>query len=115
MKTIAPILASLLLASAAFAQERPWQQISDPTAAQLAANFAAPPSAYGSQFDWGFSDSITREAMAGILDHARSLGVMCAFVEPKAGKRPLPLAGIFCGREDRGRGGQKTRHAHLVR
>ena len=34
MKTLAPIAVSLLLVSPALAQERPWQQVSDPTAAQ---------------------------------------------------------------------------------
>ena len=57
MKTFSQILVSLLLVSGASAQERPWQQISDPTAAQLAANFPAPPPEYSAQFDWGFSDS----------------------------------------------------------
>jgi hypothetical protein len=85
----------LLLVSAVSAQERPWQRISDPTAAQLAAKFASPPSEYGSQFDWGFSDKLNREAMAAILDHAKSLGVMGAFVEPKVGNSPYLSAGYF--------------------
>jgi hypothetical protein len=95
MRTYASIVVSLLLVGPALAQERPWQQISDPTAAQLAAHFAAPPSEYGSQFDWGFSDKLTREAMAGILDHAKSLGVMGAFVEPKPGNSPYLSPGYF--------------------
>jgi hypothetical protein len=93
--TFAQILVSLLLVSSASAQERPWQKISDPTAAQLAAHFAAPPPEYSSQFDWGFSDKLTREAMAGILDHAKSLGVMGAFVEPKPGNSPYLSPGYF--------------------
>src|ERR1700690_3237084 len=76
MKTYAPIVVSLVMVSGAWAQERPWQQISDPTAAQLAARFAAPPSEYASQFDWGFSDKLTREQMAAILDRAKGFGVM---------------------------------------
>ena len=63
MKTLAQILVSLLLVGGALAQERPWQQISDPTAAQLAANFPAPPPEYSAQFDCGFSDTLTREDM----------------------------------------------------
>ena len=73
MKTFAQILVSLLLVSSAFAQERPWQQISDPTAAQLAANFAAPPPEYSAQFDCGFSDTLTREAIGAMLDRAKSV------------------------------------------
>jgi len=59
------------------------------------AKFASPPSEYSSQFDWGFSDKLTREAMAAILDHAKSLGVMGAFVEPKVGNSPYLSAGYF--------------------
>ena len=88
MKTLAPILVSMVLAGSVYAQEQPWQKISDPIAAQLAANFAAPPSEYSSQFDWGFSDKLTCESMAAILDHAKSLGVTGAFVEPKPGDTP---------------------------
>jgi hypothetical protein len=95
MKTFAQILVSLLLVSGVSAQERPWQQISDPTADQLAAHFAAPPSEYGSQFDWGFSDKLTREDMGAILDHAKSVGVQCAFVEPKPGNSPYLSPGYF--------------------
>jgi hypothetical protein len=95
MKTFAQILVSLLLVSGASAQERPWQQISDPAADQLAAHFATPPSEYSSQFDWGFSDSLTREAMGAVLDHAKSVGVQCAFVEPKAGNSPYLSPGYF--------------------
>ena len=93
--SLAPVVAALLLSNAAYGQERPWQQLSDPTAGQLAAKFAAPPSEYGSQFDWGFSDKFTRESMAGVLDHAKALGVMCAFVEPKPGNSKYLSPGYF--------------------
>src|ERR1039457_1125409 len=95
MKTFAQILIPLLFVSIVSAQQGPWQRISDPTAAQLAAKFASPPSEYNSQFDWGFSDKLTREAIAAILDHAKSLGVMGAFVEPKVGNSPYLSAGYF--------------------
>jgi hypothetical protein len=96
MKTAAQILlVTSFIVSSATAQERPWQRISDPTAAQLAARFAAPPSEYGAQFDWGFSDKLTRETMGAILDRAKSLGVTCAFVEPKPGNSPYLSQGYF--------------------
>jgi hypothetical protein len=95
MKTSTSIFVSLLLASSAFAQERPWQQISDPTAAQLAAKFATPPSEYCAQFDCGFSDSRTREAVGAVLDRAKSVGVMGAFIEPTRGKSPYLSPGYF--------------------
>jgi len=95
MKSFAQIVMPLLLVSAVLAQERPWQRISDPTAAQLAAKFASPPSEYGQQFDWGFSDKFNREAMGAILDHAKSLGVMSAYIEPKVGNSPYLSAAYF--------------------
>jgi hypothetical protein len=95
MKIYLQLLASVLLISPALAQEHPSQQISDPTAAQLAERFATPPPDYGQQFDWGFSDKLTRETMGAILDHARSLGVMGAYVEPKVGDSPYLSPGYF--------------------
>src|ERR1035441_2101002 len=61
MKTFAQILMPLLLVSIVSAQERPWQRISDPDAAQLAAKFASPPSEYNLPLDWGFSVKLTGE------------------------------------------------------
>ena len=95
MKTLAQILVSLLLVSGASAQERPWQQISDPTAAQLAANFDAPPPEYSAQFDCGFSDTRTREAIGAMLDRSKSVGVQAAFIEPGHGKSPYLSPGYF--------------------
>ena len=95
MKTFTQILLSLLFVSSVPAQERPWQQISDPTAAQLAANFAAPPPEYSAQFDCGYSDTRTREAIGATLDLAKSVGVQAAFIEPGRGKSPYLSPGYF--------------------
>jgi hypothetical protein len=95
MKAHAQILVSLLLVSGAFAQERPWQQLSSPTAAQLAANFPAPPPEYSAQFDWGFSDQLTREDMGRVLDRSKSVNVQAAYCEPKRGKSPYLSPGYF--------------------
>jgi hypothetical protein len=95
MKAPAPILLSLLLAGSASAQERPWQQISDPAAAQLAAHFAAPPPEYSAQFDCGFSDTRTREAIGAMLDRAKAVNVQAAFIEPARGKSSYLSPGYF--------------------
>ena len=113
MKTLVQIAIPLLLVGAVSAPERPWQRISDPTAAQLAQKFASPPAEYGAQFDWGFSDRLTRETMAAILDHAKSLGVMSAYVEPKVGNSPYLSAGYF-GSKDGGGRSPEARHACVV-
>jgi hypothetical protein len=95
MKPLAHILVSLLLTGGASAQERPWQQISDPAAVQLAAHFAAPPPEYSAQFDWGFSDQLTREDMGRVLDRSKSVNVLAAYCEPKRGKSPYLSPGYF--------------------
>jgi hypothetical protein len=95
MNTLASILGSCLLVSAASAQERPWQQMSDPTAAQLAAKFAAVPSEYCAQFDCGFSDTRTREAIGATFDRVKAVGVMSAFIEPGRGNSPYLSPGYF--------------------
>ena len=95
MKTLAQILVPLLLVSSASAQERPWQQISDPAAAQLAAHFAAPPPESSAQFDYGFSDTRTREAIGAMLDRSKAVNVQAAFVEPTRGKSPYLSPGYF--------------------
>ena len=95
MKIHAQVLVPLLLVGSAFAQERPWQQISDPTAAQLAAKFATPPAEYSSQFDCGFSDTRTREAIGAMLDRAKSVSVQAAFIEPTRGKSAYLSPGYF--------------------
>jgi len=95
VKALTQVLVWLLAASSALAQERPWQQISDPTAAQLAAHFAAPPPEYSAQFDWGFSDELSREAMGRVLDRSKSVNVQAAFVEPKRGNSAYLSPGYF--------------------
>lgn len=84
-------LASFCVASnAAFgALERPWQVLTNPTAAQAAAGFAAPPPDYSAQFTWGWGRGISREVIARDLDAMKALGVHAAAVEPKSGL-PVP-------------------------
>jgi hypothetical protein len=95
MKTQAQIFLSLFLVSGAFAQERPWQLLSNPTAAQLASNFPAPPPEYSAQFDYGFSDALTRESIGAMLDRAKAVNVQAAYIEPKRGKSPYLSPGYF--------------------
>ena len=76
----------LLWAASLAAQDRPWQNLSDPTVAELAPQFASPPSAYSSQITWGWNGVMTREAIARDLDHIKSLNLSAAWVEP--GRNP---------------------------
>ena len=87
-KAILPFATVLLLASTLRAQEYAWQRISDPTAAELAAAFASPPSEYSAQFDCGFSTSRSLADIDALLDHAKAVHVQGVFVEPVRGKSP---------------------------
>lgn len=78
--------ASLLLpcisAVSLAAQDRPWQRLTDPDVADVAASFAQPPSAYSSQVSWGWSGLITREVIARDLDRIRAMNLWSAYIEP---------------------------------
>jgi hypothetical protein len=82
VKTPAKILLPLLCVAGLAAQERPWQKLSNPTTAELARNFAAPPSAYSSQVTWGWNGVMTREVVARDLDRLLSMNIHAAWVEP---------------------------------
>jgi hypothetical protein len=82
----ARLLLPCLLAASLAAQDRPWQKLSDPTVAEVAPNFPAPPSAYSSQVTWGWSGVVTRESIARDLDRIRAMNLYTAWVEP--GRNP---------------------------
>ncbi|MGN6368964.1 MAG: glycosyl hydrolase [Phycisphaerae bacterium] len=96
MKKAAAMLAVLLLFAGTLpAEEYPWQKISDPTAAELAAAFPAPPPEYSAQFDCGFSTSRSIGDIEALLDHAKAVHVQAVFVEPVRGKSPYLSAEYF--------------------
>jgi hypothetical protein len=76
----------ILGAATAAAQDRPWQNLSDPTVAEVAPHFAQPPSEYSSQIAWGWNGPISREVIARDLDHIKALNLYSAWVEP--GRNP---------------------------
>jgi hypothetical protein len=86
VKTPAKLLLPFLCLASLSAQDRPWQKLSNPTAAELAKNFAAPPSAYSSQVTWGWNGVMTREVIARDLDKLLSMNIHAAWVEP--GRNP---------------------------
>ena len=65
---------------------QPFVSLTDPTAAELAKHFAAPPAEYSSQVTWGWSGVMSREVMARDLDHLLALNIHQAWVEP--GRNP---------------------------
>ncbi len=80
------LIAFLAGPAAAFAAlDQPWQKITDPTAAEAAAQFASPPVDTGAQFTWGWQGPVDREVIARDLDGMQALGVNAAVIEPKTG------------------------------
>ncbi len=79
------ILVTVMGSALGAAAESGWQKLSDPTAAEAAALFAAPPIETGAQFTWGWGRGVTRETIARDLDGMKALGVNAAAVEPKSG------------------------------
>jgi hypothetical protein len=61
--------------------QRPWQQLSDPTAEEVAARFASPPAEYSMTFYWGWDGPVTEEVIARDLDQYKANNVLCVTVE----------------------------------
>jgi hypothetical protein len=96
MKNVTRMLLALVAAIGLLASERPWQEISDPTAAQLAARFATPPPEYSAQFAWGWNGTVTREVIARDLDRLQAMNIHAAWIEPgRGGLSPYLSPGYF--------------------
>ena len=82
MKTLPKILLPLLALATASAQDKPWQKISNPTAAELAANFATPPPIYSSQVAAGMGGNPTADAVGRGLDKFLAMNIHVVYVMP---------------------------------
>jgi hypothetical protein len=82
----ARILLPFLFVASLAAQDRPWQKLSDPTVAELASQFATPPTANSSQVTWGWNGLLTRQSITTDLDRIRAMNLYSAWVEP--GRNP---------------------------
>lgn len=81
MKKLLSGLIALLLGSSALGLDKPWQNLSDPTAAEVAANFMDPPPEYSMTLYWGWEGRVTREVIARDLDEYRSKNVRTVTIE----------------------------------
>ena len=81
MKKLLSALIALLLGSSALGLDRPWQNLSDSTAAEVAAHFMDPPPEYSMTLYWGWEGPVTREVIARDLDEYRSKNVMAVTIE----------------------------------
>jgi len=85
MKKFLIVLVAMLLGGSALGLDKPWQTLSDPTAAELASQFSDPPPEYSMSFYWGWDGAVTHEVIDRDLDEYRSKNVMAVTIE--AGNR----------------------------
>lgn len=78
-------LAAAVATAGQGAIDRPWQQISNPTAATAAQGFTHPAPEYSAQFTWGWRGPVDREVIVRDLDGMKALGVNAAIIEPSTG------------------------------
>ncbi|MDZ7261683.1 MAG: glycosyl hydrolase [candidate division KSB1 bacterium] len=78
LKVLIPIL---FLIMTGFTQ-RPWQKITEPSLAEIAANFKTPPPEYSLTFYWGWNDTVTAEVIARDLDAFKERNVHIVTIEP---------------------------------
>ena len=70
-----------LLFSSTQAAERPWQQIVDPRATEVAAQFNNPPPEYGLSLLWGWNDDVNERVVKADLDTIRSRNIRVVTIE----------------------------------
>jgi hypothetical protein len=75
------ILSLLPLPAGVRAADRPWQELTMPSVAEVAANFGAPPSEYGLTVWWGWDGPITAEVINRDLDAFRAKGIQAVTIE----------------------------------
>lgn len=86
MQYVWQILCSILCVSPALpAVERPWLQLNDPTAEEVAARFQSPPPENGMTLWWGWDGAVNREVITRDLDRIKAMGFTCVMME--AGNR----------------------------
>ena len=69
------------LISPAPAAEHPWQNLTDPTAAEVAADFSTPPPEYGVTVWWGWDGDVTPEVINRDLDAFAAKGIRVVTIE----------------------------------
>jgi hypothetical protein len=82
MTILRSLLAGAVAVTAVFAADRPWQQISAPTASEAAAHFATPPAEYSPTCWWGWDGPITERVINRDLDGFLARGVRAVTIEP---------------------------------
>lgn len=81
MRPLVSFVALCLIAGVGPAAERPWQELTNPTAAEVAAHFATPPPEYGLTIWWGWDGAITPEVINRDLDAFQAKGIRVVTIE----------------------------------
>lgn len=86
-----------ILLNQIMAAERPWQQLTMPTAREVAASFEHPPSEYAATVTWGWDGMMSEEVIARDLDtlHARGLRAVTIEAGYQMGNAPYLTDGWF--------------------
>src|SRR5271157_833581 len=74
------LFATVLLALSAVAANRPWQQITVPSAREAAVNFAIPPAEYGMTLWWYWNGQMAESDILSDLDELQAHGVTCVTI-----------------------------------
>ncbi|GGF26787.1 glycosyl hydrolase [Hymenobacter cavernae] len=64
-----------------WAQQRPWQQLQQPTVVAVAAQFKTPPPEFGATVTWGWNGAITPQSISRDLDSLHARGVQAVTIE----------------------------------
>ena len=81
MRILFCTLVPILFLNAAWAADRPWQEITVPGAAEVAANFRTPPPEYGMVLWWGWDGPMNEEVIIRDLDTIKARGFPAVMIE----------------------------------
>ena len=81
MKTSCMALTVILLGATAAGSQQPWQQLQNPTAAEVAAQWNSPPPEYGPEPYYGLNGPVSIPQVKRDLDTLHSLGFQAVTVQ----------------------------------
>ena len=72
---------AILLCSTALAADPPWQKMTNPSAAEVAAKFKNPPAEYANTVTWGWGGPVSEESIARDIQNLHDRGFRIATIE----------------------------------
>ncbi len=92
LRTLGVLALGLSSGAMATAAERPWLQIQIPSAAEAAAQFAAPPPENGVTLWWGFDGPVNEDVIVRDLDRIKAMGFTSVMMEAGYGMKAKYLS-----------------------